>query len=396
LGRIQVETGRRDQGVKNLTKAAELREKAQPTPANRDTTAAAAQQRLSDAQPMPTEEPRSNLPPEQQKKLEAYFDHLRPAIGVAYNNLGVAAGSHNDFTGAMSYFRKAGEWYPALETLDRNLGMAAFHAGSYQDAILPLWHALQRDPNDDRVRAALGLSYFLVRNYRGTIETLRPIEKLVSADPGAGSAYAMSLIKTGEYEKGMGLLKSLVNANPNIADLHANLGETYAEQGIYANAVEEYRKSLALNPAQPRVHSLLGFALLRDGKAEQAVTELRPAAQAKAADPATRYYLALALLQSSKKDEAMSLLRQVIAESPKYADAYYQIGKLELEGGNTTQAITNLESAAALSPKSDYIHYQLSLAYGRDSRTEDAQREMQLYQALKTERRGNHEQAQSN
>ena len=396
LGRIQVETGRRDEGVKNLTKAAELREKAQPTPANRDTTAAAAQQRLSDAQPMPTEESRSKLPPDQQKKLEAYFDHLRPAIADAYNNLGVAAGSHNDFAAAMTYFRKAGEWYPSLETLDRNLGMAAFHAGSYQDAILPLWHALQRDPNDDRVRAALGLSYFSVRNYQGTIETLRPVEKLVSTDPGAGSAYAMSLIKAGEYEKGMGLLKALANANPKIADLHANLGETYAEQGIYANAVEEYRKSLALNPAQPRIHSLLGFALLRDGKAEQAITELRPAAQANPADPATRYYLALALLQSSKKDEATSLLRQLIAENPKYADAYYQMGKLELEGGNTTQAISNLESAAVLSPKSDYIHYQLSLAYGRDSRTEDAQREMQIYQALKTERRGNHEQAQSN
>ena len=87
---------------------------------------------------------------------------------------------------------------------------------------------------------------------------------------------------------------------------------------------------------------------------------------------------------------------QVVQQDPKYADAYYQLGKLELEAGDAKQAISNLESAVALSPRSDYIHYQLSLAYGRDARSDDAQREMKLYQALKTGSRGDHEQPRSN
>src|SRR5205807_9992797 len=69
------------------------------------------------------------------------------------------------------------KWYPQLEALDRNLGMSAFHAGNYQDAILPLWHALQRAPNDQRVRAALGLSYFSVQNYQAVAEALQPDRK---------------------------------------------------------------------------------------------------------------------------------------------------------------------------------------------------------------------------
>jgi tetratricopeptide (TPR) repeat protein len=77
----------------------------------------------------------------------------------------------------------------------------------------------------------------------------------------------------------------------------------------------------------------------------------------------------------------------VIQQDPKYADAYYQLGKLQLESGDAKQAITSLESAAALSPRSDCIHYQLSLAYGRDARADDAQREMQLYQAHRAQRR---------
>jgi len=395
LGRIQVETGRRELGVQNLRTAAELRDKT-TTPANRDEGATAAKERISSVQPMRPDAAASKLSPEQQKQLDAYFDRLKPAIADAYNNLGVAAGAHNDFATAVTYFRKAQRWYPELETLDRNLGMSAFHAGNYADAILPLWHALQRDPNDQRVRAALGLSYFSVQNYQGVAETLQPIEKVVAGDPGAGLAFGVALVKTGKYEQGMALLKRLEQANPNSAEIHAALGETYADQGIYASAIEEFRRSLAIDASQPRAHYLLGVALLRSGKPADAVPELRAALASNPAEAATKYHLGLALLQSQQKDEAQLLLQQVVQQDPKYADAYYQLGKLELEAGDAKQAISNLESAVALSPRSDYIHYQLSLAYGRDARSDDAQREMKLYQALKTGSRGDHEQPQSN
>jgi tetratricopeptide (TPR) repeat protein len=395
LGRIQVETGRRELGVEHLKMAAQLRDKTVAPAVSRDQGASTAKERISSTQPMRPDAAALSLTPAQQKQLEEYFDGLRPAIADAYNNLGVAAGGKNDFHAAMSYFRKAQQWYPELETLDRNLGMASFHAGNYQDAILPLWHVLQRNPNDERVRIALGLSYFSAQNYEGTMETLKPIEKVVAADPGAGTAYGVSLIKTGKYEHGISLLKSLEQANPNLAGIHAAMGETYADQGIYASAIQEFRKSLALDAAQPRARYLLGVALVRDGKPADAVPELRSALKDDPSDSAAKYHLALALLQSQQNDEAQSLLQQVVQQDPKYADAYYQLGKLQLEAGDAKQAISNLESAATLSPRSDYIHYQLSLAYGRDARADDAQREMQLYQALKTERRGDHEQPRS-
>lgn len=399
LGRIQVETGRRDEGVKNLKTAAELREKNQPQRGMggdaAQTTAEIAKERVASAEPMRPDAVASKLPPQELKQLESFFDGLKPAIADAYNNLGVAAGAHNDFATAISYFRKAQQWYPALDTLDRNLGMSAFHAGNYQDAILPLWHALQRNPNDERVRAALGLSYFSLQNFQGTVETLRPIERDVAGDPGAGIAYGVSLIKTGQYDRGMGLLNSLEQANPNLAEIHAAMGETYADQGIYAKAVDEFQQALALDAYQPRTRYLLGVALIRDGKPADAVPQLRTALTGNPTDVGTKYHLALALLQVQQKEEAQSLLQQVIQQDPKYADAYYQLGKLELEAGDAKQAISSLESAAALSPRSDYIHYQLSLAYGRDARSDDAQREMQLYQTLKTGSRGDHEQPRS-
>jgi Tfp pilus assembly protein PilF len=83
-------------------------------------------------------------------------------------------------------------------------------------------------------------------------------------------------------------------------------------------------------------------------------------------------------------------------QDPAYADAFYQLGKLQLEQGDTKTAISNLEISAKLSPASDYTHYQLSMAYRHDSRNEDAEREMRVYEAMKEHRRGDHEPPPSN
>jgi len=396
LGRVQMETGRGDEGTQNLKTAAELREKTQAPQQSRDASAVVAQQRRASEQPLRVEATASTLPPEEQRQLDTYFAQLKPAIADAYNNLGVAAAARKDFPAALNDFRKAGEWYPALDTLDRNMGMAAFYAGNYQEAVSPLYRVVERNPTDERARTALGLSYFSEENYKATLETLRPIEPKVTEDPGAGAAYAVALIKTGNYEEGIARLKALEQATPDVAGLHTTIGETYADQGIYATAIDEYRKALTLDSSQIRTHFLLGVALLRDGKPADAVPEFRNALAASPSDAITKYDLALSLLQAQQKDEALPLLQQVIKQDSKYADAYYQLGKLELESGDTKQSISNLETAASLSPSSDYIHYQLSLAYGRDSRSDDAKREMETYQALKTQRRGDHEQPRSN
>ena len=178
LGRVQMETGRSDEGAKNLKASAELREKSQAPQQSRDEAAAVAQQRRASEQPLRAEAATSTLSPEEQGQLDTYFAQLKPAIADAYNNLGVAAGAHNNFSEAFADFRKAGAWYPALETLDRNIGMAAFHTGNYQEAVSPLYRVIERNPSDDRARMALGLSYFSQENYKATLETLRPIQQL--------------------------------------------------------------------------------------------------------------------------------------------------------------------------------------------------------------------------
>ena len=64
------------------------------------------------------------------------------------------------------------------------------------------------------------------------------------------------------------------------------------------------------------------------------------------------------------------------------------LAALQLEQGDTKGAVASLETGTKVSPEADYIHYQLAMAYRRDSREEDAQREIKLYQTLKNRQRG--------
>ena len=81
-------------------------------------------------------------------------------------------------------------------------------------------------------------------------------------------------------------------------------------------------------------------------------------------------------------------MEEVIRSDPNHADAHYELGKLQLEHGEVEAAIASLEIGTKLNPDGDYIHYQLAMAYRRDSRTEDAAREIKLYQELKNRHRG--------
>jgi tetratricopeptide (TPR) repeat protein len=385
LGRILLQTGREDEGKKELQISAELREKPHP---ERHGTSGLPDADVVDESNSSAASSKTNLSPAELKNIETFVEELKPAMADSYNNLGVIAAGKKDYMAAMNYFEKAGTWNPELKTVDRNLGMAAFYGNQYDRAVGPLGKHVEEQPDDLRARAALGLSLFGLQNYGKVLQVLQPIEKDVDGDPGLSYAYAVSQVKTGAYTQGIARLRGLENTAPNSADIHTLIGEALADQGQYAEALEEYHSALTINPNLERTHFLAGLTLIRQGSPGEAAQELREALKLDPTDVTSKYHLAYALIEMQQQQQALPLLREVIQQDPKHADAYYQIGKLQLEQGNTREAISNLETGTRLNPESDYIHYQLALAYRRDSRAEDAEREMKVYQALKSRHRG--------
>lgn len=214
----------------------------------------------------------ANAPPAQQEKvvsvdaqalqhLEGFEKEIRPVIEDSYNNLGVIAAGSGDFSAALAAFQKAAEWNPDLEGLDANWGRAAFSASRYDVAVAPLSRYLQSHPDDEWAREALGMSYFMLKNFSASLAILQPMKSKLESSPQLAFAYAVCLTKTGDYAPGLALLEQLEKANPEIAIVHTALGEAYATHLAYSEAAAEFRKALAIDPANEDAKSGLALSL---------------------------------------------------------------------------------------------------------------------------------------
>ena len=159
---------------------------------------------------------------------------LGPAVASAYNSLGAGAAAEQDFSGAVAYFRKATEWDSSLEGVDRNLGVAAFYAGQYGQAVDSLGHFLQGHPADALARSTLALSYFQLEKFAEVVASLQLASALADQDPKLSYAYAVALVKTGQYTAGIERLKTLDKAVPNSPEIRAALEEAEAADSAAA------------------------------------------------------------------------------------------------------------------------------------------------------------------
>jgi len=94
LGRILLQTGREDEGKKELQISADLRDK--PHPERRGMGGLADAPTLDDTTSDPAV-PKANLSPAPSQSSSALAEEFKPAIADSYNNLGVIAAGNKDF-----------------------------------------------------------------------------------------------------------------------------------------------------------------------------------------------------------------------------------------------------------------------------------------------------------
>jgi tetratricopeptide (TPR) repeat protein len=325
---------------------------------------------------------RANLTPEQQRQATAEEQLLRNVLGSSFNDLATSEAHRQQFSLALGHFQQAERWNPEVPGLLRNLGAAAFKVADHGEACRSLSKVLDSNPQDNVVRAMLGLSYFMTGAYGLAAQTLAPLSETALSDPALAYPWAESLVKTQNFAEAAKILDHIEQQQVS-ADTLVLVGEARNEMTDYAGALKAVHRALELNPSLPRAHFNAGLAYLRSAHPSEAATEFESELALNPGDSEAKYNLAYAYLQQSQRDKAVPLLEQVLAANPANADAQYQMGKLLLDENNVNNAIEHLEAAVRLSPEKDYVHYQLQSAYRKAARVQDADRELQLYKQAK-------------
>ncbi len=167
----------------------------------------------------------------------------------------------------------------ALELEPDNLGGLIYmswllaETGRFEEAMVPVQHAIQIDPLSKASHHALGELYYLQRDYELAIKAYEKARELDQEDPSQL-----------QY-----------------------IGWAYQQMGQYERAIARHREAVALSQRHPLYLSDLGYALGMAGQREEA---LRILAEIQQADGATPYHLAIVHLGLGNIDQTLEALEK--------------------------------------------------------------------------------------
>ncbi|HET9087369.1 MAG TPA: tetratricopeptide repeat protein [Acidobacteriaceae bacterium] len=234
LGRLLIESGRVDEGKKEMKISEELLLKNKAL----DKANVTGNTFALSAFPGTTAAP---VDPQLAAQVKAFEKQLSPAIADSYNNLGVIAAMEKNYPAAAADFEQSAHWNPTVPGANANWGRAAFAAHLYAQAADPLQRHLAAHPEDESARSMLGVTRYMLGQDSAALQTLQPLRGHMDASPALSLVYAKLLVRTGDLQEGIEQLKTLEGRNPDSALVHQALQQAYARNNQPEEAEREGR-----------------------------------------------------------------------------------------------------------------------------------------------------------
>jgi tetratricopeptide (TPR) repeat protein len=189
---------------------------------------------------------------------------------------------HQTFSPAIEVFKAGTTRYPGSARLENGLGIAFYGAGRMDEAAQTFLRASELNASDALPlilmgKACGGVSPDLAAQVRARLKTFIGRD---ARNADVRYYYALCLWRGDQSELGPelkaqieSLLKEALSLNPGHGDAYFQLGNLYADERHYPEAVEQYQHALGINPNAANTHYRLGQALARAGNAARAQEE---------------------------------------------------------------------------------------------------------------------------
>lgn len=152
---------------------------------------------------------------------------------------------------------------------------------------------------------------------------------------------------------------------PNSFLLHNNLGNVLNDMGKKEEAVESYKRSLAINPLYGSAYISLGSVYDDLGLRDEAIKMFKKAVEIDPKDYVLAYVnLGIVYASMGKLDEAEEAYMNAIKTAPSLAYAYSGLGMVYLAKGDAEKAIELCKKAVELNPDLPNSYNDLGTIYG--------------------------------
>jgi len=225
---------------------------------------------------------------------------------------------------------------------------------------------------------------------------------------------AMTHYRQGDTERGVAILREVLEAQPDMPLAHARLAGILVDTGRSDEAIEllvgarkrgvdneSVRRGLALaylragrpeaarevlgpdrDSADPDTLLVLGRALADSGRHEEARGLFERCLRIDPTFPAARVDLAILTMMEGSFDEARPELEAALSRDPYHAEGWNALGVVRSQGGDPEGAVAAWERAVEIDPRLADALFNLAVARARAGAYPEAIRAMERYSGL--------------
>ncbi len=174
-----------------------------------------------------------------------------------------------------------------------------------------------------------------------------------------GNAYASQ----GLFNQAIVEYEEALRLKPDCVETHNNLGLAYESQGLWEKATAEYQAALQLKPDCVDAHNNLGAAYASQGLWDRAISEYQKALRLKPDCAEVHNNLGLVYASQGLWDRAIAEYQAALQLKPDCLDAFNNLGNAYASQGLWDRAILEYQAALRLMPDCVESHNNLGLAY---------------------------------
>lgn len=246
---------------------------------------------------------------------------------------------------------------------------------------------------DARIYAALAEVYEADGHFENAIPAMR---LAIQHDPPNESYYfRYGLLLTDSHAPGAAILRlqEALQQFPTSTRLWLALGIAQLTLGQNAEAENSFKRSLTLDTKSVPALAYLGVTYAERGQYEKAISFYEQAIALNGQLAALHYLVADTMLETSTADTARAekYLKRATELDPNLAAAYLAWGQLYARTNRFAEAAPLLQRAVSLQPDSPEAHYQLSRVLVKLKRTDEANRELEIFKNLSEKQKARNE-----
>jgi tetratricopeptide (TPR) repeat protein len=200
-----------------------------------------------------------------------FIAELRGGVrsALVFHNLGVIAQERGNHSLAIARFREATQLQPDYGPSRLLLGSSLLVTGNLQEGLSELRRAARLMPQEPAVHLELAKAYESLRNWPEAVQERQKLANL--APDNAEYSYRLGKDLT---ELSAWCLQEIRRTNPDSARLHQALGQEYALQGKYEQALAAYAHAVRSDPTMPELHLGLALILLQLKRFDDALQQI--------------------------------------------------------------------------------------------------------------------------